>query len=467
MWTKAGPARPPLPTPVVVPTPGSAASAPGASAGVAKDEPADGSLGGLGGNLDDIAAALRSHLMNPSSGTPSVEIIQALARAAQLPAGSEEVPAAAGGTTAAAGAGPSATVAGNSGADASTGPAPGGAGVTAPPESTPAGAKGTVPDAGGTPASKGREVDQAAKAASAKSAPDQKSGAMDGKDDASAETGPGASLATAKAKPGSEDPPPATSASVRAGADGPGAHADGAHAKGTEVQVETPAPAVVPTTAKGADAGDDGDNSSKVGTLDQDPKVAVTPGPLPVAASHLSPEALEAARAAARAARGVAPEAEKALAENLGETAARAAFEIMLQQGKIEVRPLQKLGDEEGAANNSTSVGRGLATSEPPGGAHSATSGSTGDAGPAGLDTAVVDGVAPAHGAAVQAPDAAAAAPASSQQPLLAVVRSESAFNYDLGPGDDVDSCFRNIRRRIEVELADGSTIQMCLEVAR
>lgn len=40
-------------------------------------------------------------------------------------------------------------------------------------------------------------------------------------------------------------------------------------------------------------------------------------------------------------------------------------------------------------------------------------------------------------------------------------------YSWSLGPNGDVETCFRNLRRRIEVELDDGCTVQMCLEVAR
>merc|ERR1712100_704773 len=39
--------------------------------------------------------------------------------------------------------------------------------------------------------------------------------------------------------------------------------------------------------------------------------------------------------------------------------------------------------------------------------------------------------------------------------------KGERIYRYSLGPGADVDGCFRNVRRRIEVELEDGLTVQM------
>jgi hypothetical protein len=40
-------------------------------------------------------------------------------------------------------------------------------------------------------------------------------------------------------------------------------------------------------------------------------------------------------------------------------------------------------------------------------------------------------------------------------------------YRYEFGATDDVDVCFVNLRRRIEVELGRGYTVQMCLQVAR
>lgn len=40
-------------------------------------------------------------------------------------------------------------------------------------------------------------------------------------------------------------------------------------------------------------------------------------------------------------------------------------------------------------------------------------------------------------------------------------------YRYEFGATDDVDVCFVNLRRRIEVELGRGYTVQMCLSVAR
>lgn len=42
--------------------------------------------------------------------------------------------------------------------------------------------------------------------------------------------------------------------------------------------------------------------------------------------------------------------------------------------------------------------------------------------------------------------------------------KGERIYRYSLGPGADIDGCFRNVRRRIEVELEDGLTVQMCLQ---
>mmetsp|Transcript_83390 Transcript_83390/g.236584 ORF Transcript_83390/g.236584 Transcript_83390/m.236584 type:complete len:259 (+) Transcript_83390:3-779(+) len=41
------------------------------------------------------------------------------------------------------------------------------------------------------------------------------------------------------------------------------------------------------------------------------------------------------------------------------------------------------------------------------------------------------------------------------------------AYRYDIGPKDDVDAYFRNVRRRIEVELGDGCSVQLCLQTSR
>jgi len=43
-------------------------------------------------------------------------------------------------------------------------------------------------------------------------------------------------------------------------------------------------------------------------------------------------------------------------------------------------------------------------------------------------------------------------------------LKGERIFRYSLGPGADIEGCFRNVRRRIEVELEDGLTVQMCLQ---
>eukprot|EP00933_Yihiella_yeosuensis_P073445 TRINITY_DN82140_c0_g1_i1.p1 TRINITY_DN82140_c0_g1~~TRINITY_DN82140_c0_g1_i1.p1 ORF type:complete len:328 (+),score=111.20 TRINITY_DN82140_c0_g1_i1:72-1055(+) len=44
---------------------------------------------------------------------------------------------------------------------------------------------------------------------------------------------------------------------------------------------------------------------------------------------------------------------------------------------------------------------------------------------------------------------------------------SKGAFRYEVAPGDDVEACFRNIRRRIEVEMGDGCSVQMSLQMVR
>jgi len=41
--------------------------------------------------------------------------------------------------------------------------------------------------------------------------------------------------------------------------------------------------------------------------------------------------------------------------------------------------------------------------------------------------------------------------------------QGERIFRYSLGPNADIEGLFRNVRRRIEVELEDGLTVQMCL----
>ncbi|CAE7382875.1 rab2A [Symbiodinium natans] len=43
-----------------------------------------------------------------------------------------------------------------------------------------------------------------------------------------------------------------------------------------------------------------------------------------------------------------------------------------------------------------------------------------------------------------------------------------STYQYDFASaGDDVDACFRNIRRRLEVEMGDGCVVQVSLQFAR
>lgn len=44
---------------------------------------------------------------------------------------------------------------------------------------------------------------------------------------------------------------------------------------------------------------------------------------------------------------------------------------------------------------------------------------------------------------------------------------TQCSYSYDLSPGDDTELCFRNLRRRIEVELGDGCAVQMCLHLVR
>jgi len=41
----------------------------------------------------------------------------------------------------------------------------------------------------------------------------------------------------------------------------------------------------------------------------------------------------------------------------------------------------------------------------------------------------------------------------------------ESVYRYDLAPGTDTEHCFRNIRRRLEVELGDGCSVSISLQV--
>lgn len=40
-------------------------------------------------------------------------------------------------------------------------------------------------------------------------------------------------------------------------------------------------------------------------------------------------------------------------------------------------------------------------------------------------------------------------------------------FQYDLTPNDDAEATFRNIRRRIELEMSDGCVVQICLQMVR
>lgn len=67
---------------------------------------------------------------------------------------------------------------------------------------------------------------------------------------------------------------------------------------------------------------------------------------------------------------------------------------------------------------------------------------------------------------------AARAEAAAAETPLPASARAiagpvNCSFRYELGAGGDVDAWFRNIKRRIEVELDDGCTVEMCLQMAR
>lgn len=44
---------------------------------------------------------------------------------------------------------------------------------------------------------------------------------------------------------------------------------------------------------------------------------------------------------------------------------------------------------------------------------------------------------------------------------------AETIYRYDLGSSDTLDAYMRNIRRRIEVELEDGCTVQVCVHMTR
>jgi len=43
----------------------------------------------------------------------------------------------------------------------------------------------------------------------------------------------------------------------------------------------------------------------------------------------------------------------------------------------------------------------------------------------------------------------------------------QCTYRYEIRPGEDAELCFRNIRRRIEVELGDGCTVQMSLHLVK
>jgi len=145
-------------------------------------------------------------------------------------------------------------------------------------------------------------------------------------------------------------------------------------------------------------------------------------GQLPGLGAELSNDALAAAEAAARhACSSAVPEAEVKV---IAAAAARAAVQVMSKQNKLQA----STGEQQQIASNMDE--------------HKAF------AGPAALDR--VNGAAPAAHAIAPAP------------PALA----EQTYRYNMGPHDDVEGCFRNLRRRIEVELEDGCTIQMCLQVA-
>jgi len=58
-------------------------------------------------------------------------------------------------------------------------------------------------------------------------------------------------------------------------------------------------------------------------------------------------------------------------------------------------------------------------------------------------------------------------------EPVTAAARAvagptSGVFRYDFASADaDVEACFRNIRRRVEVEMGDGCTVQMTLQMVR
>jgi len=43
-------------------------------------------------------------------------------------------------------------------------------------------------------------------------------------------------------------------------------------------------------------------------------------------------------------------------------------------------------------------------------------------------------------------------------------LKGERIYRYTLNPGANLEGCFKNVRRRIGIELEDGLTVQMCLE---
>mmetsp|Transcript_23072 Transcript_23072/g.36859 ORF Transcript_23072/g.36859 Transcript_23072/m.36859 type:complete len:428 (+) Transcript_23072:110-1393(+) len=47
------------------------------------------------------------------------------------------------------------------------------------------------------------------------------------------------------------------------------------------------------------------------------------------------------------------------------------------------------------------------------------------------------------------------------------LAKGERVYRYVVSPSTDIDGCFRNVRRRIEMELEDGLTVQMCLQRRR
>mmetsp|Transcript_15431 Transcript_15431/g.44183 ORF Transcript_15431/g.44183 Transcript_15431/m.44183 type:complete len:368 (+) Transcript_15431:50-1153(+) len=73
-------------------------------------------------------------------------------------------------------------------------------------------------------------------------------------------------------------------------------------------------------------------------------------------------------------------------------------------------------------------------------------------------------------GSVASVPNSSVDRPLPSALPLVARATAgpaEAVYRYDLGSSDDLDAYMRNIRRRIEVELEDGCTVQVCLQMAR